>query len=139
MGIPVLAEIERLITEHGSAAILRERLALAAEQYSALEKKVVELQAENKHLKSENSKLQEQVRQSRCEISTARQLKTATRMAMFVTIAVAPISKEPEAGQTPCLVGSAQSKQSSIASRAERKVHSFKTHGSYGPHPQPGG
>lgn len=62
MGIPGLAEIERLITEHGSAAILRERLALAAEQYSALEKKVVELQAENDRLKSENSKLQEQVR-----------------------------------------------------------------------------
>lgn len=62
MGIPVLAEIERLITEHGSAAILRERLALAAEQYAALEKKIIELQAENERLNSENSKLQEQVR-----------------------------------------------------------------------------
>lgn len=57
----IFQDIERLITEHGSAAILRERLALAAEQYAALEKKVVELQAENERLESENSKLQEQV------------------------------------------------------------------------------
>lgn len=69
MGIPGLAEIERLITEHGSAAILRERLAFAAEQYAALEKKVsdlqaqvAELQAENRCLSSENSELKEQVR-----------------------------------------------------------------------------
>lgn len=62
MGIPILAEIERLITEHGSAAILRERLALAAEQYAALEKKVVDLEAKNAHLESENSELQQQVR-----------------------------------------------------------------------------
>ncbi len=42
MGIPGLSEIERLITEHGSAAILKERLALASDQYSALEKKFTE-------------------------------------------------------------------------------------------------
>lgn len=58
----IFQDIERLITEHGSAAILRERLTLAAEQYAALEKKVDELQAENERLESENSKLQEQVR-----------------------------------------------------------------------------
>jgi hypothetical protein len=58
----IFQDIERLITEHGSAAILRERLTLAAEQYAALEKKVVELQAENERLESENFKLQEQVR-----------------------------------------------------------------------------
>lgn len=58
----IFQDIERLITEHGSAAILRERLVLAAEQYVALQKKVVELQAENERLESENSKLEEQVR-----------------------------------------------------------------------------
>jgi len=65
----IFQDIERLITEHGSAAILRERLSLAADQYSALEKKVteleaktVELQAENTQLESETSKLHEQVR-----------------------------------------------------------------------------
>lgn len=61
MGIPVLAEIERLITEHGSAAILRERLGLASEQYAALEKKVAELQAEKERLESENSELKQKV------------------------------------------------------------------------------
>jgi predicted RNA-binding Zn-ribbon protein involved in translation (DUF1610 family) len=62
MGIPFLADIERLITEHGSAAILRERLSLAAEQYAALERKVAELESENTKLNSENSELQQQVR-----------------------------------------------------------------------------
>lgn len=57
----IFQDIERLITEHGSAAILRERLALAAEQYATLEKKVVELQAENARLQSENSGLHAQV------------------------------------------------------------------------------
>jgi hypothetical protein len=62
MGIPVLAEIERLITEHGSAAILRERLALASDQYSALEKKVKDFQSENVRLASENEQMKEQIR-----------------------------------------------------------------------------
>ena len=38
-------EIERLITEHGSAAILRERLALAADKYAALEEENQQLAA----------------------------------------------------------------------------------------------
>lgn len=42
MPIPFLSEIERLINEHGSATILKERLALAADQYSALEKKLAD-------------------------------------------------------------------------------------------------
>lgn len=58
----IFQDIERLITEHGSAAILRERLSLAADQYAALEKKVTELKAENARLQTENSELQEQVR-----------------------------------------------------------------------------
>ena len=64
----IFGEIERLITEHGSAAILRERLALAADQYAALEKKVSELQCENETLRTqlkqrqrENEKLRELV------------------------------------------------------------------------------
>ena len=57
MGIPILSEIERLISEHGSAAILKERLALASDQYSALEKKLVETNLRNEQLESENSGL----------------------------------------------------------------------------------
>jgi len=43
--------IEKLITEHGSAVILKERIALASEQYAALEKKSDDLQTENERLK----------------------------------------------------------------------------------------
>lgn len=57
MGIPVFSEIERLITEHGSAAILKERLALAADQYGVLEKKIPIFANENAQLKSENASL----------------------------------------------------------------------------------
>ncbi len=47
--------IEKLINEHGSATILRERIALASDQYIALEKKNTLLTKENTSLKSENS------------------------------------------------------------------------------------
>jgi len=57
-----LDSIERLITEHGSAAILRERISLANDQYALLEKKVSDLQSENECLKLDNSKLQEQIK-----------------------------------------------------------------------------
>lgn len=57
MGIPILSEIERLINEHGSAAILKERLALASDQYSALEKKLSDAGVREEQLKSENASL----------------------------------------------------------------------------------
>jgi regulator of replication initiation timing len=64
----LLDGLEKLINEHGSAAILRERIALLNEQHSllekkaaALEKQVVQLQSENEVLKTENSNLKEQV------------------------------------------------------------------------------
>ncbi|MEM6884046.1 MAG: hypothetical protein AAF571_03375 [Verrucomicrobiota bacterium] len=40
-----------IITEHGSAAILKERLLLLKDQIEALEQKVVDLQTENTELK----------------------------------------------------------------------------------------
>lgn len=58
----LLDGIERLITEHGSAAILRERIALANDQYSALEAENKILKSENERLKLDNEKLQEKVR-----------------------------------------------------------------------------
>lgn len=41
-----LALIEKLITEHGSAAILKENLAFARDQFADLERKVSELQTQ---------------------------------------------------------------------------------------------
>lgn len=53
----IFQDIERLITEHGSASILRERLALAAEQYAALEKQNAALKEAETNLKAENKRL----------------------------------------------------------------------------------
>lgn len=57
MAIPILGEIERLINEHGSASILKERLALASDQYGSLEKKLSEANLRNEQLQSENNSL----------------------------------------------------------------------------------
>lgn len=54
--------IEKLITEHGSAAILHERIALAREEHAALEKKISDLQSENARLRPDNEELREKVR-----------------------------------------------------------------------------
>ena len=62
MAFPLFGEIERLINEHGSAVILKERLTLASEQYAALEKKVSELQAENERLRLDCEECQKQQR-----------------------------------------------------------------------------
>ena len=48
--------IEKLITEHGSAAILRERLLLAEQKYSAIERKLSDLQGENNLLRHQHEK-----------------------------------------------------------------------------------
>ena len=47
----LLDSIEKLITEHGSAAILRERIALANDQHAALQKKAASLDSENTQFK----------------------------------------------------------------------------------------
>lgn len=65
----IFAVIEKLITEHGSAAILKERLLLVADKYAALEKSLVECQAKTKdaisekeHFELESMKLKEELR-----------------------------------------------------------------------------
>lgn len=58
MAFPLLGEIERLINEHGSATILRERLELARDQYEALERTVATLQEDNARLKAEHKRLE---------------------------------------------------------------------------------
>tara|TARA_B110001469_G_scaffold95200_1_gene91181 strand:+ start:395 stop:856 length:462 start_codon:yes stop_codon:yes gene_type:complete len=69
MPIGIFSNIEKLINEHGSATILKERLSLAADQYSALEKKIEQLQSQNQELllkldqsESENKTLKGSIR-----------------------------------------------------------------------------
>lgn len=64
----IFDSIEKLINEHGSAVILRERVALAKDQYDALEKKNDSLIEENGTLRShvdllstENAQLKDKV------------------------------------------------------------------------------
>lgn len=58
----LLDGLEKLINEHGSAVILKERIALANDKYSALEAQVKSLRSENETLCLDNSKLREKVR-----------------------------------------------------------------------------
>ncbi|RTL58176.1 MAG: hypothetical protein EKK46_00295 [Rhodocyclaceae bacterium] len=53
----LISEIERLITEHGSAQTLKERVALWQDKYSALEQENAALKQENAALKQENAAL----------------------------------------------------------------------------------
>lgn len=48
----LLDGLEKLISEHGSATILRERISLANDKYAALERKASDFEIENKTLKS---------------------------------------------------------------------------------------
>jgi len=67
MTLNPIAAIEKLINEHGSAAILRERLSLASDQYSALEGKVTELQTKTEQLEAQNEELRCRVEQNVAE------------------------------------------------------------------------
>lgn len=65
----LLDGFEKLINEHGSAAILKERIALANDKYAALEKKFFDSELRAKQLESEkqgfeldNLKLKEKMR-----------------------------------------------------------------------------
>lgn len=67
----LLEGMEKLITEHGSAAILRERIALARDQYAALESRVVNLQKDNERLNSANASLHARIRALERQLSGA--------------------------------------------------------------------
>jgi formylmethanofuran dehydrogenase subunit E len=54
--------IEKAITEHGSASILKERLALIRDQASALEKQLADCQAKTTELQNENIQLRNQIK-----------------------------------------------------------------------------
>jgi DNA-binding transcriptional ArsR family regulator len=54
----LLDGLEKLINEHGSAAILKERIALANDKYAALETKLSESESRVKQLESEKQNLE---------------------------------------------------------------------------------
>jgi len=58
----LLNSFDRLINERGSSAILRERLALAADKYANLEAENQILKTENQNLKIENTNLNEKIK-----------------------------------------------------------------------------
>lgn len=57
----LLDGLEKLINEHGSAVILKERIELANDKYAALESKVSNLEAENKTLRLDLEKAQDEI------------------------------------------------------------------------------
>ena len=75
----LLDGFEKLINEHGSAAILKERIALANDKYAALERKlsdsesrVKKLETEQQGIEQENLKLKEKVRNLEQQINESQ-------------------------------------------------------------------
>jgi hypothetical protein len=64
MSLPILGEIERLITEHGSAVILKERNALLHDKLVLLKEEVAKLEKENSDLKAKVAALNQQLSSS---------------------------------------------------------------------------
>lgn len=65
----LLDYLEKLINEHGSAAILRDHIALVKTEHSALERSNSDLAAENKELRERNAKLEEDGRLAQRQVS----------------------------------------------------------------------
>jgi len=68
----LLDGFEKLINEHGSAAILKERIALANDQYTALEKKSKESESRVTELESENKTLHLELEKAKAEIESLK-------------------------------------------------------------------
>jgi hypothetical protein len=65
-----LDSIEKLITEHGSATILRERIALANDKHAALERRATSLESENAVLKADLQAAKSELEKLRAELVT---------------------------------------------------------------------
>lgn len=61
MALQIFREIERLITEHGSAAILKERNSLLRDQIDILKSEFTKLDRENSDLKRRNAELEKRL------------------------------------------------------------------------------
>jgi DNA-binding transcriptional ArsR family regulator len=67
-GLYMLSMFEKLINEHGSSTILKERLELFSDKYSMLEEKLKISEQKNKLLENENNNLKIQLNQAGKEI-----------------------------------------------------------------------
>jgi|APLak6261660806_1056025.scaffolds.fasta_scaffold21833_2 molecular chaperone GrpE (heat shock protein) len=70
----LLDGIERLINEHGSATILKERIELANDKYSALEEKNSILEQKVTMLESENKTLRLNIEKAEVEVQNLKKL-----------------------------------------------------------------
>ncbi len=70
----LLDGLEKLINEHGSAIILKERIALANDKYSALEQKLSDCSAAKIKLESENEALRLDLEKATVEIQNLKKL-----------------------------------------------------------------
>ena len=70
----MLKMIEKLINEHGSSTILKERLQLFSDKYSALENKLEAAQQKNSALEAKNKSLESQLQQAQQEIKRSQEI-----------------------------------------------------------------
>lgn len=76
MNLNPLALLETAINEHGSATILKERLALATDQFAAIDRKNVELLAQLEDIKLKNGVLDSENRRLHLELQKLTTPKT---------------------------------------------------------------
>ncbi len=74
----MLNTIEKLINEHGSSTILKERLQLAADQYTVLQDKLEASQQKNSALEAENQSLKTQLQQAQEEVNRLQEIMQAS-------------------------------------------------------------
>lgn len=77
----LLDGFEKLINEHGSATILKERIALANDQYAVLEKKFEASALRVSELESENKALRQKLETANAEIENLRKAAENSRSA----------------------------------------------------------
>lgn len=70
----LLDGIEKLINEHGSAVILKERISLANDKYAALEQKMSASELKAKELESENQGLRLDLKKVNVEVQNLKML-----------------------------------------------------------------
>src|SRR5262249_3659230 len=64
----ILDDIGKLFTEHASAAVMKERLELAKDQYRELERKLAATEAENRRFQDEGKRLVEENQRLNAEV-----------------------------------------------------------------------
>lgn len=70
----LLDGLEKLINEHGSATILKERIELANDKYAALEQKLADSELRAKQLESDNQALRSDLQEAKVEIQNLKKL-----------------------------------------------------------------